>query len=303
MPFHRVAVIYNPTSGRAGRHPGYAAALQTALQAASVKTALFPTAASGDAARLAAAAVAAGADLVVAFGGDGTVNEVVQSLVGTTTALAVWPGGTANVLAHDLHMPALPAPMARRILGGDVRPVTVGLAATPDGDRRYFLAMAGAGLDAAVVAGVRTENKRRLGKAAFLLEAAYQLLWWQPVPFRLRWRDSEGNSGEATATTAIFGNTPSYGGGLRITPTATLTAPSLVLCTLGAASPAVYVPAMMAAVAGQHRGRPDVTYVTVTSVTAEPLADAVVPVQLDGEAWGRLPLRIEVLPQGVRLLH
>ena len=303
MAFQRVVVISNPAARRSRRRPGDVAALCAALNAAGVATEIRLTSAAGDATRLAVAAVAAGADLVVAHGGDGTVAEVLPAMVGSGRAMAVWPGGTANVLAHDLRMPLAPADMARRILAGAVRPTAAGLAEASDGSRRYFLAMAGVGLDAAINAAVPPGRKRRLGKAAFVLTAADQVLFsWQPRPFRLRWTGPGGSAGETTATFAVLGNTVSYGGGLRLTPTASLAADSLELCAFAAPSRASLLPILATAPFGWHRGRPGVTYVTVTTVEMEPVGTLPAPVQLDGEHTGVLPRRFRAVPGAVTLL-
>lgn len=303
MAFHRVAVISNPAARRSRRRPGDVAALCAALNAAGVATDPLFTQAPGDATRLAAGAVAAGADLVVAHGGDGTVSEVLQGVAGSPSTLAIWPGGTANVLAHDLQMPLAPAAMAQRILAGVTRAVTAGLAAAPDGTTRYFLAMAGIGLDAAVTAAVRPELKRRLGKGAFVLSAASHILvTWRPIPFRLRWTCPDGSAGETQATFAVLGNTASYGGGLRLTPTASLVAETLELCAFTAPTRPSLLPHLLTAPFGRHRGRPGVTYATVTAVDAEPLAAGPAPVQLDGELAGHLPCRFWAVPAAVNLL-
>jgi len=97
---HRVALIYNPASGQhsIGRRAAIEKALQV-LRAARVEVEALETLAPGSAGVLAKEAIGRGCDTILACGGDGTVHEVLQSLVGTNVALGVVPLGTANALA------------------------------------------------------------------------------------------------------------------------------------------------------------------------------------------------------------
>ena len=98
---------------------------------------------------------------MIVHGGDGTVNEAVQALVGTPTPLAVWPGGTSNVLARELELPGTLDLMARVIVTGAIRRVSVGRAG-----ERNFLLMAGVGLDADTLRAVHPGLKRLTGEGA-----------------------------------------------------------------------------------------------------------------------------------------
>src|SRR5918999_1184780 len=112
------------------------------------------------ASELARSAVAEGADAVLAFGGDGTINEVAQGLVGTDVALGVLPGGSTNVMVRSLGIPADPidatAFVASRLRSGTHRRINVGRF-----DERYFIFSAGMGLDAEVVRRVENDPHRR----------------------------------------------------------------------------------------------------------------------------------------------
>lgn len=298
MAFYQVVVIYNPAAGTARRRPESVPAFCAALAAQGVAVEAKPTLGPHDAGRLAAEARSRGVDLVVAYGGDGTINEIMQPLVGTNTALAIWPGGTANVLAYDLRMPADPRAMAQRVLAGNRQRVTVGQARPLGGGAgRYFLAMAGLGLDAAVVRAVPSTMKRHLGKGAFVVSAAQQLFAWRPTPFALRWP-----GGEITATFAVLGNTRSYGGGLRMTPMADLSAPYLDLCAFQASTLAGYLPYPLTVPFGLQTRLRSVLYLPLTEVVAEPLGPGDIPLQLDGEEAGRLPVRLSAIPAALTIL-
>ncbi len=109
-------------------------------------------------------------DGVIVLGGDGTLNEVLPAVVGTPLFVAIMPGGTANVLAHELQLPLRLNRAVDGLTGGHIRAVNVGRA-----NDRHFLAMAGAGFDARIVEAMPAHLKSRLGRLAFVLEAMRQL--------------------------------------------------------------------------------------------------------------------------------
>ena len=145
-------LIYNPHAGRPRDRHHAAARMVDALRRRGLQVEARATAGPGDAERLSRDALAANVDTVIVHGGDGTVNEALQPLVRGTTALAVWPGGTANVLAYELGLPRAVEPVADMIAAGRAHRVSIGQAG-----QRYFLLITGVGMDAAVV---RAVNRR-----------------------------------------------------------------------------------------------------------------------------------------------
>ncbi|MGH3973362.1 MAG: diacylglycerol/lipid kinase family protein [Pseudonocardiaceae bacterium] len=116
------------------------------------------------------AALAAGADVVLACGGDGTVREVAQILAGSGTAMGLLPTGTANLLARNLAIPLDDTTHATRIaLSGDTRAIDVGWVTFDQGEEHVFLVMAGMGFDAAIMAGAHHNSKTRLGPLAYFV--------------------------------------------------------------------------------------------------------------------------------------
>src|SRR5918997_1666643 len=152
MSERKAVLIYNP---RAGRHADPARPVEAfcaAARALGLEVEARATAGPNDAARIAAEAARAGATDVVARGGDGTVHEAIQGLVGSGARLLVWPAGTANVLARQLNLPRGAEEAARVLVGGGSRRITLGAATSErTGERRYFFMLAGVGLDASVV--------------------------------------------------------------------------------------------------------------------------------------------------------
>jgi len=176
----RVALIYNPMSGQHSN--GYAAAVESALavlREAGVDGEMLHTEGPGTAGEIARQAVSSGCDTVLACGGDGTVHEVLQTLVGSQAALGVVPMGTANALAADLGLFAPPERAARTLL--TATPVRVSVGRIHFHDRqglehsRYFTVAAGVGVDGLFFYRLDTALKRRFGYAAYVMEAFH--LW------------------------------------------------------------------------------------------------------------------------------
>lgn len=146
----RAAVILNPVAGGAISREGLRQRADLALgqlRAAGVESVVHATAYPGHAREIAAAAVRDGLDLVIAWGGDGTVNEVAGALVHTPAALGIIPSGSGNGLARLLRMPADPAPAIARITRGTMRAIDAGVIAD-----RLFVNVAGVGFDAHIAA-------------------------------------------------------------------------------------------------------------------------------------------------------
>jgi YegS/Rv2252/BmrU family lipid kinase len=260
------------------------------LQRRGLRAEAHTTAGAGDATRLSREAVAAGAEMIVVHGGDGTINEVTQPLVGRQTPLAVWPGGTANVLARELGLPRDPERVADMIAAGRTRRVSVGCAG-----KRYFLLMAGVGLDASLVRAVNPTLKRLTGQGAFWIAALQQFVRWEPHRFGI---DVEGRHYEAAF--ALLANAASYAGGMRIAPQASMESAHLDLCLVDWTERVRFVRHARAGFTGTLAGLPGVTCLEVQRATA--LGNDAVWVQVDGELLGQLPMTFECVPAAISLI-
>lgn len=161
----QIAVIFNPTAG-GSRHKRRIVKLRQQLQTYGHELRLMETTGPGDATRLSRIAINDGCDLILAVGGDGTINEVIQGMAGSKVPLAMYPAGTTNVWCKQVGMPVNPQKAAAIIANGPRRNVDLGLA-----QGRYFLLMVGIGIDAEVTQAVNLELKRKLGKLAYVVEA------------------------------------------------------------------------------------------------------------------------------------
>ncbi|MGE5672920.1 MAG: diacylglycerol/lipid kinase family protein [Mycobacterium leprae] len=293
MSFRRVAVVYNPKSGRPRERERVISQFVQRLHQAGQDAQAYATQHPNHATQLAQQAIADGCDLVIAHGGDGTMNEVLQAVAGTDATLGFWPGGTANVLAVEIGFPRDLNGVLRRVLNARTRQSTVGKA-----NDRYFLLMTGIGLDAAVAAGVQPYLKERLGKGAFAVSAIRVIHEWNLPPLWVELEDGERIEGRFI----VAGNAHSYGGGFQFTPRAKLEDPHLDLCIFESGAKVDYIKYVLAAPFGAHLMLDGVTYRKVRKARVMAGADHNVPVQLDGEVAGALPLTLESIPEGVKLL-
>jgi YegS/Rv2252/BmrU family lipid kinase len=296
MQERKAVLIYNP---RAGRHVDPAVpveAFRAAARAGGVEVEARATKGPNDAARIAAEAARGGATDVIARGGDGTVHEAIQGLVGTGARMMVWPAGTANVLARQLEIPRGAEEAARVFVKGSSRRITLG-AATEErtGGRRYFFMMAGVGLDASVVRSVRPTLKRRLGEAAFWYAGLAHLAHWVPKEFTV-----EVDGERLKATYAAVGKAPWYGGGLAITPRARLDDEEFEVCVIDTHSRLRYLRLLGYAVRG---GAPEEGTAGLTFRRAARLrCTGDMAVQADGELIGDLPMTFEVVKEGLEVI-
>jgi diacylglycerol kinase (ATP) len=296
MPNPRSVLIANPKTGRYGsRRTLSIEAICADLRSLGIEVDLIPTTGPGDATRIAADAVRDGVGQVIVSGGDGTINEAVQGLVGSETRLAIVPRGTANVLARELGLPLDHRRAIEVISHGRSRKIHVGMTINETGAPRYFLLMAGIGLDAAVVKQVSPGLKRRLGKGAFWITGLSQLANWHPISF-----DLEVNGQTFPATFASVGNAPSYGGDLAITPRASLDKPEFEICIIHTTSRVRYLRLLSYAMrkSGIQPNRKGVSFVRATQASAR----GDVPVQVDGEVIGMLPMRFEIAPHSLEVI-
>jgi YegS/Rv2252/BmrU family lipid kinase len=273
----------------------------------------------GDATHLAREAADMGCDVVVVAGGDGTVHEAVNGLVGTDTALAVLPTGTANVLAAQLglvgvptslHRANLPA-VAEELAHGAARPVDLGWAQPRGGDARYFLLWAGVGLDAAVAREIETEArdlKRLLGPAAFgAVGLRRTALGEGGVEAIIRLDDQRIRD---HLLLAVVSNISLYAGAIQLAPEARLDDGALNVALFRGQN---ILRALQSYFGGDVRsvmqhlsalltGRADDSRpVTAPVRSVRVIARDALPVHLDGEPFCETPVTIGVRPLGLQL--
>jgi len=205
----KVRAIRNP---RAGVAPAAAREAVERGRPSWTDYAVSVTRAPGHAVELAREAVAEGAEMVIAVGGDGTVNEVAQGLLGSGAALGVVPMGSGNGLARALRLPLRPAPALAALEGGARRLMDVGRL-----NGGLFLNVAGTGFDAVVGAAVHRagHDGRRRGLLGYVRLSFAEVVRYRPVSVVV---DAGGERREITPFTVTFANGPQYGSGAVINP-------------------------------------------------------------------------------------
>ncbi|HLF71669.1 MAG TPA: diacylglycerol kinase family protein [Dehalococcoidia bacterium] len=203
----KATIVYNPAARNApnAERLRFAAA---ALLTNGWEIDVVETSAAEHATKLAREAAAAGASVVFACGGDGTVNEVVNGLVGSEAALGVVRGGMGDVFGKEIDVPRDPNKALRVLIEGTRRRFDLGRA-----NDRYFMMMCGIGFDAAVVRGVPDNAKRRMGSFSYIIWGLREALRWRPKQTTLSVDHIES---ELQLHWAILGNTRSYGGVLNV---------------------------------------------------------------------------------------
>lgn len=285
-----ISVIFNPTAG--GRRHRRLQAVIALLQGSGCVVTLHPTTGQGDAESL--AREVKGGDVIVAAGGDGTINEVVNGLVGRDTPLALLPMGTANVVAAEIGLSVAPQQIAETILRGPTQKICLGrVGGRANG--RVFIAMVGAGHDARVVAGVNLGLKRLLGKGAYLVEAIRQLI--QGGDYLL---DVTVDGVDYRAASVIVANGRYYAGRYVLDPSAKITQPVLHVCLFE--RPGRWNLVRYSAALFSNRIASLSGFRVVTGTRASISGKTGEPVQVDGDVLACLPANIEVVPNAINLV-
>src|SRR5690349_22791785 len=212
-------LIHNPNAGYAGsRRRRLLDEARRIFSRAGIEAELTETTAPGHAVEIAQQACADGRQLVIACGGDGTLNEIVNGLAGQNNGhrvpLALLPGGTANILAKELDLPWDIPGAAKKLVQGEVKDVALGLA-TPLNEpqkKRYFLSVAGAGPDGMIVYSIDLNLKARVGILAYWWQSACQVFRYKFPHFRVK-----SGLQNLDASLVVVGRTKHYGGPFQIT--------------------------------------------------------------------------------------
>jgi diacylglycerol kinase (ATP) len=278
-------IILNPQAGHAEDISAVQAA-RALWEARGWQVDWYTTEYAGHAIALAREAAAAGCDLVVAAGGDGTVNEVVNGIAGTRTALAALPFGTGNVWVRETKLPLRPEAAAAALLDGAPYALDLGQAGS-----RYFLLMAGVGFDASVTRSVRPELKRRLGIMAYLVQALTIARDVRGTRARIV---LDGRPVKGHVLMVVIGNSRLYGGYVQITHHASLTDGLLdvaVIKGLNARAAPIHI---LSILLRRYHFNPDLTYYRACEISVT--GSAPLDVQVDGDPIGVTPMNFRVVP-------
>lgn len=293
----RACVIFNPAA------KGHKAQrFRRALDRLAREVTLRQTAAPGDARRLAAQATQEGFDTIIAAGGDGTVNEVLNG-IGTVpdgfthARLGVLPVGTVNVLARELGIPlrleaawaALLAEKERRI---DLPCFTYDTAAGRQ--QLYFVQLAGAGLDSRALELVSLALKQKIGALAYVV-AGLRALTNHPGPLTVT--DAAHN---LTGDLILIGNGRKYGGNFDLFPAANLSSGRLDVCVFPKAGWWILLRCGLSLLLANRL--PEDAVIRFQSTSFQLTSPQPLHFEVDGELAARLPARVTIEPGGLRIL-
>jgi diacylglycerol kinase (ATP) len=304
----KILVIYNPAAGQYDKQNEIGQLASYLASQDHEVAAVEQTRGYGDATTYARRAVALGCDVVLAAGGDGTMSQVVDGLVGSQTALGVLPAGTGNVMARQLGLP-VPGSLwppyslvncAQMLLDGRPHRVDVGRVSLAGGrPAQHFLCWAGVGFDAQVNLAVNEEleRKHRLGMLAFVVAAALTLRDYAGTSALVR---ADGRRVSRRLIMLVANNIQLYGAFMKMAPRAILDDGLLdIYCFRGRGSARTLLHGLRL-LANWHLQDPEVDIYRARQLeikTARPL-----PVHVDGEPIGYTPAVIDVVPHSLDLL-
>jgi YegS/Rv2252/BmrU family lipid kinase len=296
----KVHLIYNPTAGPwDARNALKRVCAELGRRGWSVE--LRNTGKAGDAAVMAREAAQAGCDAVIIAGGDGTLNEAVNGLVGTQTALGVLPVGTGNRWARQLRIPhfmifnpLLVQETATALTNATIRLIDIGQA-----NQRFFLCWAGIGLDAQVTAEIEPRPKytKHWGTLAYIIAAFRVAREFRGVPTRV---EVDGKATRSRTLLVLASNIQEYAGGLHIINQARVDDGLLDICVckgLGFSYALRHAFTMLSRRSFQD---PKIVHRQACSITVQ--TENPVALQVDGDPVDTTPVTIRVVPRALRVL-
>ena len=297
-PFKRLHIIVNPASGQ---DRPVLSILNDVFHPSGIDWEVMVTKEAGDARRYARAALDAGVDAVGVYGGDGTVMEVASALVNTPMPLAIFPGGTANVMSVELGVPSDPAEAFALVTGGPntIRTIDVG-----QYGEHIFLTRLGMGLESTVIENTAREQKDRLGWLAYALNTLRELRDPQVSRYRLT---LDGEVVETEGLTCVIANsgiiTPNSGipgrGVLSFAPGISVSDGVLDVVVIQSGNLGSLLSVAASMMAGNEDAAP-LSHWRAREVTVE--ADPPQTVQLDGEILDQTPVQARVIPNALRVI-
>ena len=291
-------LIFNPRAGKVIRTGG--ALIERAgriLTKQGHNLTVAPTTGPRVAGEIAREHIRQGADLIVVAGGDGTVNEAAEGMLGTDVPLAILPAGTANVLAMETKLGGNLERVAGRLDELKPRRISVGHA-TCDGGKvsRHFLLMAGIGLDAHVVYNINAGLKAKTGKFA------YWVAGWSLLGKRLAEFDVELAGQHRRCSFALLSKVRNYGGDFEIARSVTLLDDEFEVVLFEGPSSTGYVKYFAGMALNKLAGMSGVTVLRAAEIRVSKPADRGAYIQIDGEFVGHLPAELKIVPNALTVL-
>lgn len=283
-------IIVNPTAGR-GKLGRQIPQLHSLLQQQNLQYDLVSTEAAGHATQLAAEAAAQGWKTVVGVGGDGTMNEVLNGIMGTGANMGFIPAGTGNDFARSLDIPLNLRGAVEVLAKGRTVPMDIGR-----DSQGYFSIILGLGFPSDVMQHVNTSNNIFRGPLAITASIVQVVHKLRPYPVHIQLDDRDFST---TVMGIFILNTRFTGGGLQISPAAAYDDGQLDIVIMHEMKKLDLLRTLPKAYKGNHLGHPAVEHCRSTTVkvtTAEPL-----PKLFDGNVYGESPVDAQILPGALRV--
>jgi len=287
---HTLAIV-NPAAGD-GTGARVGAGLARELEISGFKVEIIQTPAPGEAARIAREASADGCRTVIAVGGDGTTNEIANGLVGTNTALALYPIGSGNDFARSLGYPRKRRDIARFLAGARRRVIDVG-----DVNGRIFVNAAGVGIDGHVAERIEASARVVGARLGYFVGALVSIATYRPQPMRLRIDDQ---TLEGRHLVVVAANGTHFGSGMHVAPNAKVDDGLFDIVVAGDLGRWASLVALAKLYRGTHVNGRDVLAFRARSLDVE--LERELPMQADGEAMRARSLTVRLRPGALLVL-
>jgi diacylglycerol kinase (ATP) len=308
----KLVLLYNPLSGGRRQHREKdVQTVRSVFDAARIDVSVSATTSAEDTTARSRAAAAAGCDAILACGGDGTIHDVLQGVVGSRTAIGVIPMGTGNALAHDLEIPLSPGGAASALVSAVARRVAAGRVTYQDrsGSRgsRYFTVAAGVGLDAHLFHTLALA-KQRMGMLAYYAKATQIWLTHKMNFFETEFLTTTGEQRREGVTQLLTVRITQFGGVLReLAPGAALSRNDMRLVLFKTSSRLRFLSYVLhGAFARKGRNVPGIELAFAERVLCRARAtqseEAKIYVEADGELLGTVPAELSMVPDAFTLL-
>lgn len=275
----KIKFIVNPNAGRGKGKRRLDELKETLMNYEKKQWEIVVTQKAGETSSLAKQAVAEGYGKIVAVGGDGTINEVLNGIVDSTAILGIIPAGTGNDLARSLNIPGDMKECVEKVFTG--KPVSLDVGKV---NGRFFLNAAGVGLDAQIVKDVNRGFRYVKGPVAYYLSLLKNLISFSPQRLKIH-LDEE--TVDIRGFVAAVCNGKFYGGGMMMAPHASYEDGKLDVIVVKEMNKIVLLKVFPAIYKGEHINRPEVLYYKSTKVIIE--TDTPMAIQTDGEIAGETP--------------
>lgn len=291
-------LIINPTAGR-GRAGKQIPEIRRQLGAKAENWAWQHTKKRGDATAMAREAAQSGVPLVIAVGGDGTLHEVVNGVLGSGATVGLIPFGTGNDFARALGLFGSLETACKALTEGVVKHIDIGvIEGVGTEGKRHFLVLTGTGFDARTAQTVNEGVKHLSGPLAYVWGAILTLRNFDPFALTLTLDDQPPR--KVQAMFASFANTETTGGGMKIAPGATIDDGVLDICLVETVSKPTLLYQLSQVFSGKHVHHPSVTMLRAKTISVD--ADPPQPLLIDGEVCGTTPATITLLPAALPFL-